>query len=139
MHSTVLGRLDDFDVGERAVERVMVSSDELPKRIQQFATSVGEIGVRFFGVQRLRDGDVIYADEKRVIAVLVDADDVLVLRPATIAAAAALAHALGARQLPILPDGDAIVVRYDPALQALAAEHAVPVARERRALPKTFR
>jgi urease accessory protein len=139
VHSTVLGRLDEFDVGERAVERVIVGSDDLAKRILRFATSAGDIGVRFFGVQRLRDGDVIYADERVVIAVLVEADDVLVLRPATIAAAIGLAHALGNRHLPIHADGDAIVVRYDPLLEPLAAEHHVPASRERRVLPKAFR
>jgi len=139
VHSTVLGRLESFDVGARAVERVIVPSDDLAKRILRFPTSVGDIGVRFFGVTRLRDGDVIYADEQRVIAVLVDADDVLVLRPDSIGAAIGIAHAIGNRHLPIQTDGDALVVRYDPLLEALAAEHGVAVTRERRVIAQPFR
>ncbi len=138
-HSTVLGRLPDFDVGTRALERVLVESDDLAKRIVRFSTSVGDIGVSFFGVERLRDGDVIYADERLVIAVLVNADDVLVFRPAAMLAAIGLAHALGNRHLPIHTDGEAIVVRFDPLLEALGAEHGVPVTRERRVLQNAFR
>jgi urease accessory protein len=135
----VLGPLDGFAVGTRTLERVTVHSDDLAKRVLRFATSAGEIGLRFEGPERLHDGDVIFADERVVIAVRVEPDDVLVLRPATIAAAIAIAHALGNRHLPIQTDGGAIVVRLDPLLEALAAEHGVPVTRERRVIVRPFR
>ena len=41
----------------------------------------------------------------------VEADDVIVARPASIGAGVELAHALGNRHLPIQRDGDAIIVR----------------------------
>jgi len=135
----VAGQLGTFALGGRSIERVSVSSDDLAKRILRFATSIGEIGLRFEGSQRLRDGDVIFADDRLVVAVLVDADDVLVIRPRSVSAAIRIAHALGNRHLPIQTDGDAIVVRYDPLLEALAAEHGVGVARERRVLDGPFR
>jgi urease accessory protein len=136
---SALGNLADFPVGTRQIERVVIRSDDLAKRIVRVATSVGDIGLRFDGSERLRDGDVLYADERVVIAVDVAADDVLVFRPATIASAIALAHALGNRHLPIQVDGDAIVVRFDPLLEALGAEHGVAVARERRVVAQPFR
>jgi urease accessory protein len=139
VRGAALGRLDAFDVGARTLERVTVRSDELANRVVRLATSAGEIGLRFEGADRLRDGDVIFADEHVVVAVLVDADDVLVLRPATVGAAIGIAHALGNRHLPIQTDGDAIVVRYDPLLEALAAEHGVAVTRERRVIAQPFR
>ncbi len=135
----MLGRLDSFALGRRTLERVTVRSDDLAKRVLRFTTGAGEIGLRFEGSERLHDGDVIFADERRVIAVLVDADDVLVLRPGTIAAAIGIAHALGNRHLPLQIDGDAIVVRYDPLVAALAAEHGVSVTREQRVIAQPFR
>jgi len=135
----VLGPLDAFAVGERALERVSVCSDDLAKRVLRFSTSAGEIGLRFEGTERLRDGDVIFADERVVVAVFVDADDVLVMRPATIVAAIRLGHALGNRHLPIQTDGEAIVVRYDPLLEGLAREHGVDVTRELRVIAQPFR
>jgi urease accessory protein len=139
VRSAVLGQLDTFVVGERKLERVRLHSDDLAKRVLRFATSAGEIGLRFAGPERLRDGDVIFADAQLVVAVLVEADDVLVLRPRTVPAAIRIAHALGNRHLPIQTDGDAIVVRYDPLLEALAAEHGVGVTRERRRIVEPFR
>lgn len=138
VRSTVLGRLETFALGSRTLERVAVRSDDLAKRILRFATSAGEIGLRFEGAERLRDGDVIYADERLVVAVSVEADDVLLLRPESIAAAIRIAHALGNRHLPIQADGDAIVVRYDPLLEALAAENGISVSRERRVAAAPF-
>jgi urease accessory protein len=135
----VLGRLDTFAVGARTVERVSVRSDDLAKRVLRFTTGAGEIGLRFEGSERLHDGDVIFADERLVVAVLVAADDVLVMRPATMSAAIAIAHALGNRHLPIQTDGDAIVVQYDPLLEALAAEHGVSVRRDARVIAQPFR
>ncbi len=139
MRSTVLGSLAEFTLGARTLERVTVRSDDLAKRVLRFVTSAGEIGLRFEGPERLRDGDVIFADERLVVAVLVDADDVLVMRPASIGAAIRLAHALGNRHLPIQTDGDAIVVRFDPLLEALAAENGVTVTREQRVIAQPFR
>jgi urease accessory protein len=139
VRAAALGRLDTFAVGGRTVERVSARSDDLAKRVLRFTTSAGEIGLRFDGAERLHDGDVIFADDRLVVAVLVAADDVLVMRPATISAAIAIAHALGNRHLPIQTAGDTIVVRYDPLLEALAAERGVSVQREARVVTQPFR
>ncbi len=134
-----LGNLATFAVGARRIERVPVRSDDCAKRLLRLATSAGEVGVRFAGNERLRDGDVVHADAERVVAVAVEPDDVLVGRPPTIASALALAHALGNRHLPVQVDGDAVVVRYDPLLPALFAEHGVPCERTARVVAEPFR
>jgi urease accessory protein len=139
IRSETLGRLDTFAVGARTVERVSVRSDDLAKRVLRFSTGAGEIGLRFEGSERLRDGDVIFADERLVVAVLVAADDVLVFEPGSIRAAIGIAHTLGNRHLPIQAEGDAIVVRYDPLLEPLGAEHGVSVRREQRVIAQPFR
>ena len=134
-----LGNLETVTVGARRLERIAVASDDCAKRVLRFETSVGPIGLRFDGERRLRDGDVVHADAELVIAVAVEADDVLIGRPPTIAAALVIAHALGNRHLPMQVDGDAIVVRFDPLLAALFAEHGVPVTREALVRPRPFR
>ena len=134
----VLGNLASYAVGARDIERVAIRSDDCTKRIVRLDTSVGEIGFRFEADQRLHDGDVLHADGRRVIAISVLPDDVLVFRPATLGAAIDLAHALGNRHLPIQRDGDAIVVRYDSLLEALGETHGVPVTRESRRVARPF-
>ena len=134
-----IGNLEAFAVRGRRLERIVVASDDCAKRVLRFETSVGPIGMRFDGERRLRDGDVVHADDELVVAIAVEADDVLVGRPPTIASALSLAHALGNRHLPVQVDGDTIVVRFDPLLPALFADHGVPVAREARVLERPFR
>jgi urease accessory protein len=134
-----LGNLAEFALGERRLERVAIRSDECAKRIVRLSTSVGEIGMRLGDERRLRDGDIIHADARLVVAVAVEPDDVLIGRPPTIAAALAIAHALGNRHLPVQIDGDAVIVAFSPLLPALFAEHGVPVARESRVLAEPFR
>ncbi|GAC1414369.1 MAG: urease accessory protein UreE [Candidatus Velthaea sp.] len=133
-----LGNLADFPVGGRTIERIGVRSDDLAKRVLRLTTSAGDVGLRFSGARRLCNGDVVFADERLVVAAAVLPDDVLVMRPATTASAIDLAHAIGNRHIPIQREGDAIVVRYDALLEALAAQHGVCVVRETRVVPQPF-
>ena len=86
-----------------------------------------------------RDGDVVYADTSLVVAIRVDADDVLVGRPASVTQALAIAHALGNRHLPMQVHDETIVVRWDPLLAALFAEHGITAVREQRTVARPFR
>ncbi|GAC1537012.1 MAG: urease accessory protein UreE [Candidatus Velthaea sp.] len=133
-----LGNLADFPVGGRTIERISVGSDDLAKRVLRLRTSAGDIGLRFAGERRLRDGDIVFADARLIVATAVAPDDVLVIRPATMASAIDLAHAIGNRHIPIQREGDAIVVRYDALLEALALQHGVCVERETRVVPQPF-
>jgi len=133
-----LGNLADFPVGGRTIERVAVRSDDLAKRVLRLTTSAGDVGLRFDGARRLCDGDVIFADERLVVAAFVLADDMLIMRPATTACAIDLAHAIGNRHVPIQREGDAILVRYDPLLEALAVQHGAAVVREARVAARPF-
>jgi urease accessory protein len=134
----ILGNLADFPVGTRAVERIAIESGAMARRLLRLPTSVGDLGVLFGDDTRLRDGDVLLADEARVIAVAVAPDDVLALYPATIAAAAELGHALGNRHLPVIHDGDALLVAYTPVLEALVAKLGVRYERVSRVLEQPF-
>jgi urease accessory protein len=134
-----LGNIADFPAGSRLVERVAVRSDDLAKRVLRIATSAGDVGIRFGDERRLRDGDVIYVDERLVVAIEVDADEVLVARPAGIAEAIDLAHALGNRHVAIQRDGETVIVRDEPVLEGLFVELGIAYRRESRRLAKPFR
>ncbi|HTX02327.1 MAG TPA: urease accessory protein UreE [Candidatus Acidoferrales bacterium] len=134
-----LGNLDTFVVGARRVERVVVRSDELAKRVVRLTTSVGDVGIRFDDERRLHDGDVLYADDELVIIIGVETDDLFVIRPRDIGQALAIGHALGNRHLPAQFDGDTILVRYDPLVEELLREKSVPFSRETRVVAEPFR
>lgn len=133
----ILGNLRDFALAGRALERVPISSDALARRVLRLPTSVGDLGLRLDGV-RLHDGDVVFADERLVIAVGVLPDDVLVIRPRTIPEAIAVGHALGNRHVPVQQDGDAAIARYAPALEAVLRELGVAVERRSWVPPQPF-
>jgi urease accessory protein len=128
----VLGNVADFDLGGRELERVALGADEVARRILRIESSAGDLGIRLDGEARLRDGDVLFADAHRVIAVEVVPDDVLVIRPRTRGEALAVAHAIGNRHAPLTVDGDEAIVRATPALEALLTELAVPFQRRTR-------
>jgi urease accessory protein len=134
----VLGTIDKFPTGSRRVERAVVSSDDLAKRILRVHTSIGDLGIRI-GPGALHEGDVIYVDDDLVVCVGIAADDVLIAQPTTIAQAAEIGHALGNRHLPIQQVGDTMVVRYDPLVEELLRERGVAYTREQRRLHEPFR
>ena len=133
-----LGNIAAFSVGKRDIERVAVSSDDLAKRILRLEIRGGSLGLRL-GEASLRDGDVVYADDERVVVVAVDPDDVLAVRPRSSTEAFELGHALGNRHTPAqLVDGE-IVVAYDPLIEALLRERGAHYRREQRRLAQPFR
>jgi urease accessory protein len=134
----VLGNLADFPVGSRVVERVAIESGAMARRLLRLPTSIGDLGVLFGDDTRLRDGDVLLADASRVIAVAVLPDDVLVMYPASIGEAAELGHALGNRHLPIIRDGDALVVAYSGVLAELLVKMGIRYERSARVLERPF-
>jgi urease accessory protein len=133
----VLGNLRDFRLAGRALERIAVSSDAMNRRVVRVTSSVGDLAL-VLDDRRLRDGDVLYADDERIVAVGVEPDDVIVAAPQTIASAVELAHGLGNRHLPIQRDGDALIVRYSEPIAALCERCGVPWERTRRVLAEPF-
>lgn len=134
-----IGNLDTFVVGARRIERVVIRSDELAKRVVRLETSVGDVGIRFDDDRRLHDGDVLYADHELVIIIGVETDDIFVIRPRDIGQALAIGHALGNRHLPAQFEGNTILVRYDPLVEELLREKRVPFSREKRVIAEPFR
>jgi len=126
----VLGNLQDFPVGERAVERLPVASSAMTRRLLRLPSSLGDLGLMLEGSQRIRNGDVLVADATRVIAVEVQPDDVLVVSPDSIAQAVEI--------VPVIREGDTIVVAYAGALEDLLERSGVRYERVARVLEGPF-
>ena len=133
-----LGNLADFPVGARVLERLPVASSAMSRRLLRLPSSIGDLGLMLEGEQRIRDGDVLVADATRVIAVEVLPEEVLVAYPDSIAQAVEIAHALGNRHVPVIRDGDAIVVGYAGALEELLERSGVRYERVARGLERPF-
>ena len=134
----VLGNLATFPAGARTVERLPVPSSAMTRRLLRLPSSMGDLGLMLEGEQRIRDGDVLIANETRVIAIEVVPADVLIAYPDSIAQAVEIAHAFGNRHIPIIREGDTIVVSYAAPLDELLARSGVRYERRARVLERPF-
>lgn len=128
-------------------EYVPLTNEQLLKRIQRVATESGEeLGLRLDDARELRDGDILYRDDERLITVTVLPTDVLVIAPDGIASMGFVAHSLGNRHLQAQFFGadseygkPVMVVLYDHTVEDFLRHHEVPHSREQRVMPAAFR
>lgn len=142
----------DFDPAALAglhEEKVVLPLASLVKRIQRVCTDHGrELGLRLAGdtVADLRDGDVLFADDKDAIVVAVESSDVLVIAPSTLTEMGTVAHNLGNRHLQAQFFGvdsefgaDVMVLQYDHTVEDFLKHVNVPYSRQERAMAVPFR
>lgn len=136
----IVGGEATVDIQARHVERVYMKSDELMKRIQRVVTDHGkELGIRLKEARALQDGDVLYMDERNAIVVSVLADDLLVIKPATMQQMGEIAHQLGNRHMPAQFEGGEMLIQYDYLVEELLQQLNIPYQRENRKVKQAFR
>ncbi|MGG3837182.1 urease accessory protein UreE [Paenibacillus thiaminolyticus] len=139
----IAGRLVDLSPEERAgrhMEKVFMASEDMLKTIQRVTTDHGnEIGIRLAQRTELKDGDILYMDDKNMIVIEVMPDDVLVIQPRSIREMGEIAHKLGNRHLPAQFEGDGMVVQYDYLVEEQLTQDGIPFARENKKMKQAFR
>ena len=136
----VLGNIYKDDLRSNHVEKVYLNSEDLLKRIQRVKTDHGkELGIRLQQNQELEDGDVLYKDEKNMIVIYTNKDDVISIRPRSIQEMGDIAHQLGNRHLPAQFEGEEMIVQYDYLVEELLVTLGIPYVREERKVKKAFR
>ena len=136
----VLGNIYKDDLRSNHVEKVYLNSEDLLKRIQRVKTDHGkELGIRLEHKQELEDGDVLFKDEKNMIVIYTNKDDVISIRPRSIQEMGDIAHQLGNRHLPAQFEGEEMIVQYDYLVEQLLQSLDIPYKREERKVKKAFR
>jgi urease accessory protein len=136
----IIGNVENMGLNGRHIERVYVSSDDLVKRIQRVTTDHGkEIGIRLKDPKDLKDGDILFMDQHNAIIVSVTADNLLIIRPASIKQMGEIAHQLGNRHLPAQFEEDVMLVQYDYLVEELLVQLNIPYTRENRKVKQAFR
>ena len=137
---TIVGNLINFDIGQRNIEKVYLSSDDLVKRIQRVKTDHGrELGIRLREAKDLEDGDILAVEEKKIIVIQVLAEYVLVIRPMSMKQMGEIAHQLGNRHLPAQFEGEEMIVQYDYLVEDYLKSSSIPYNREQRRMKQAFR
>lgn len=136
----VIGNIRQAEQLPAHMERVYLRSDLLLKKIQRVKTDHGnELGIRLKNGEELRDGDILYQDEKNAIVISVLEDEVLAIKPTTIKQMGDIAHQLGNRHLPAQFTEDEMIVQYDYLVEQLLQELGVPYMREKRKVEQAFK
>ena len=131
----VLGRMAGEPAGGRRVEWIVLGFDAMARGHQRVTTDAGtELGISLARGGRLAEGDILYADAERVIAVKAAEDDALVIRPAEPMQWGLVGFHLGNRHAAAFFQPGTILVPYDHTLEALLSELGVPFHRDRRPL-----
>jgi len=136
----IAGHLELTETNGRHIERVRLRSDDLVKRIQRMTTDHGrELGIRLQEQKDLRDGDILYMDERNMIVVSVIADELLVIQPTSLTQMGEIAHNLGNRHLPAQFENEEMLVQYDYLVEELLIQAGIPYVRQQRTVKQPFR
>ncbi|OAS82824.1 MULTISPECIES: urease accessory protein UreE [Metabacillus] len=136
----IIGNVKQLEKTPAHIERVYLRSDDLVKKIQRVKTDHGkELGIRLTANKDLKDGDILFQDEKNSIVISVIEDDVIVIQPTSLLQMGEIAHQLGNRHLPAQFENNEMIVQYDYLVEKLLHELAVPFTREKRIMNEAFK
>lgn len=137
----IIGNVEDLqDIKAYHIEKVILESDALLKRVQRVETDHGtELGISLPPNHVLKDGDILHEEGKNLIVISVKADDVLVIRPVDMMQMGVIAHMLGNRHLPAQFETDCMIVPYDYLIERLLQEESLNYTRENKKLKQAFR
>lgn len=132
---SVIGQLPDWNVGERRVETIVMSHEELQKPHQKVTTKEGtELGISLSNGMHLHHGDVLFQEDARVIAVELEEEAVYEIRPTNSREWAKAAFNIGNMHQKAYLYEDCIRVPYDAVLKRLLEQLNIPYSIEHRRL-----
>lgn len=137
----VLGNINDIkDLNNLHIEKIYISSEDSLKRIMRVNSDHNhEYGIALSENIELKDGDILYRDDKNIIIVKIKGDDVLVIKPNSMTDMGIIAHALGNRHLQAQFEDGKMIIQYDPLVEGELKRDNINYSRENLKLKKAFR
>lgn len=115
------GNLQAFNVDNRMVDKLVIEWFEANKRIMHKVTEMGkQVTLKFMQENPdLKQGDILFVDEKSIVAVEIKPCGAIVIEPATILEAASICYEIGNKHLPLFHEGDELLIPYEAPLYRL--------------------
>lgn len=112
----VAGFAEEMDVSDYHIETVIVSNDDLNKRILRFKTDHGnEYGVRLNEEsEALRNGALFFIDDHNAVLITVRSEEFIEIQPKSMDEMGEVAHMLGNTHKPIVVENERIYLEIDP-------------------------
>ena len=137
----IVGNIDEISsLDEYHIETIFLDSEDLLKRIIRVKSDHNrEYGISLNDNSKLKDGDLLFNEEKKLIVVKVNNDDVLVIKPSSINEMGIIAHSLGNRHLQAQFKDNTMIVQYDRLVEEELKNKNINYSREEMKLEKAFR
>ena len=128
------------DLNNLHIEKIYINSEDALKRIMRVNSDHNhEYGIALSENVELKDGDILYHDDKNMIIVKIKSDDVLVIRPTNITEMGIIAHSLGNRHLQAQFEDGKMIIQYDALVESELKREKIDYSRESLKLKKAFR
>ena len=137
----IVGNIKDIDdIKKYHVETIYLDSSDLLKRIIRVTSDHNrEYGISLDKDQKLKDGDLLYNKDNKLIVVKSNTEDVLVIKPCSINEMGIIAHKLGNRHLQAQFKEDSMIIQYDRLVEEELKNDNINYSRENMKLEKAFR
>ena len=137
----ILGNIEDIsNIDEFHIERIYLNSEELLKRILRVTSDHNkEYGISLENDEKLKDGDILYNENKNLIVIKVNQEDVLIIKPSNMTEMGIIAHELGNRHLPAQFEDGKMIIQYDRLVEEKLKKDNLEFSRENIKLKKAFR
>ena len=110
----VLGQLDEKKINPEKLDKVSIDWFDCDKKILRKSSESGlEIGIRLDETRRLMDGDILYEDESRVIAVEIVPVDAITFTGHHSLERVKFSYLVGNRHAPLFLEGEKMAIPYD--------------------------
>lgn len=135
------GNINTTIVGSRTIDLLPIEWHEANKRILHKKTASGvAIAIKFLQTNpELTEGDILYSDEKNIIAVSIIECDAIVIKPLTTLDVASICYEIGNKHLPLFFQNDELLVPYDIPLYRLLEKSGFNISIEKRKLLKPLK
>jgi len=115
------GRLTEFTINKKNVDWLYLEWHETRKRILRKQTKNGkDVSIKFLNENPdLTEGDILFEDDKTVIAVSVLPCDCIVIKPINMFEMASACYEIGNKHLPLFYEDDLLLVPFENPLYKL--------------------
>lgn len=135
------GNINSFAVNERIIDWLYLHWYEAKKRILRKETISGkEVSIKFLNENpELTEGDVLFADEKNIIAVSILPCECIVVQPKNMFEMASVCYEIGNKHLPLFYEADQLLVPFENPLYKLLLTQGYDVKQENRKLLQSLK
>ena len=130
------GNINSYTVDSKTIDWLQLQWHETRKRILRKQTNSGkDVSIKFLNENPdLTEGDILYEDDKTIIAVSVLPCDCIVIKPTNMFQMASVCYEIGNKHLPLFYEDESLLVPFDAPLMRLLSAQGYDVKEEKRKL-----